>query len=390
MKRKDSVSSSISRGICDIMIYEGWHAKEDLTKFVERLAVIKNDPGFAGVVAMPTMKTRGNKKKPPNRTKFLPNPRQTSSFATDFSAKDPGRRPGTDDGQSKPLLEVQSCLCCSGSHKLASCLDFQNKDLQTRWDIVKRHRLCHVFMRPGNRRGSCESQKFCPCGSGKRHHRFLHNPPRRDIGDTDRGNKTREREQQPAENQPNSRNGEHRSTTELRSTVQYATAIELTKKKTMFLHVIPVKISSSDGKSITTYGLLDNGSRGTMISSDVAYELDLKSRKEVVSVSTHLQKEDEDIEVIEFELQSAGREGEAITAEEGLVSEKFNIAEKCLPGDIDRRSHPHLTDIEIPDVKLRKVAVLIGKDINDAHEVFEVRKSDKPDSQLQALRGPLS
>ena len=117
--------------------------------------------------------------------------------------------------------------------------------------------------------------------------------------------------------------------------------------------------------------------------SDVAKELDLKGRKEVVSVSTLLQQEDEEFEVVEFKLQSASGEGEVITVEEGLVTEK------CLPEDIDRRSHSHLVDIEVPAVKLKKVSVLIGKDVSKAHEVFEVRKSNKPDSQLQALRGPL-
>ena len=117
--------------------------------------------------------------------------------------------------------------------------------------------------------------------------------------------------------------------------------------------------------------------------SDVAKELDLKGRKEVVSVSTLLQQEDEEFEVVEFKLQSASGEGEVITVEEGLVTEK------CLPEDIDRRSHSHLVDIEIPAVKLKKVSVLIRKDVSKAHEVFEVRKSNKPDIQLQALRGPL-
>ena len=155
--------------------------------------------------------------------------------------------------------------------------------------------------------------------------------------------------------------------------MQYATVTEPTKKKTILLHVIPVRILSSDGKSITTYGLLDNGLRGTMISSEVAKELGLKGQKEMVSVSTLLQQEDEEFEVVEFKLQSASGVGEVITVEEGLVSEKFNIAEKCLPEDIDRRSHPLLADIEIPEVQLRKVTVLIGKDVSEAHEVFEVR-----------------
>ena len=117
--------------------------------------------------------------------------------------------------------------------------------------------------------------------------------------------------------------------------------------------------------------------------SDVAKELDLKGRKELVSVSTLLQQEDEEFEVVEFKLQSASGEGEVITVEEELVTEK------CLPEDIDRRSHSHLVDIEIPAVKLKKVSVLIRKDVSKAHEVFEVRKSNKPDIQLQALRGPL-
>ena len=37
---------------------------EDLAKFVKRQAAIKNDPGFAGVVVMPTKETRANKNCP--------------------------------------------------------------------------------------------------------------------------------------------------------------------------------------------------------------------------------------------------------------------------------------------------------------------------------------
>ena len=92
-----------------------------------------------------------------------------------------------------------------------------------------------------------------------------------------------------------------------------------------------------------------------MISSDVAKEFDLKGRKEVVPVSTFLQQEDEEFEVVQFKLQSASGQGEVITVEEGLVTEKINIAENCLSEDIDRRLHSHLVDIEIPAVKLRKV-----------------------------------
>ena len=170
--------------------------------------------------------------------------------------------------------------------------------------------------------------------------------------------------------------------------MRYATITEPTKKKTILVHVTPAKMLSSDGKFITTYGLLDNGSRGTMVSSEVAKELNLKGRTKMVSVSTLLQQQDEEFVVAAFKLQSEG-EGEVTVVEKGLVSEKFNIAEKCLPEDIDRGLHPHIADIQMPEVELRKVTVPIGKDVSEAHEVFECRKSRRLDSLLLSLRGPL-
>ena len=91
---------------------------EDHAKFVKRQAAIKNDPGFAGVVAMTTTETIANRKKPPNGTNDPPNPSRTSSFVTNVTVKDTGRRPGTGDRQSKPPPRVENCLCCSGSHEL--------------------------------------------------------------------------------------------------------------------------------------------------------------------------------------------------------------------------------------------------------------------------------
>ena len=50
---------------------------------------------------------------------------------------------------------------------------------------------------------------------------------------------------------------------------------------------------------------------------------------------------------------------------------------------------PHLKDIDILDVQVKAVSVLIGKDADYAHEVFEVRKPSSPDNHLKTLRGSL-
>ena len=117
-------------------------ALKDLAKFVKRQAAIKNDPGFAGVVAKPVTETRLNRKKPPNGTKDRPNPIRTSSYVTDVTGKDSGRRPRTGEGQSNRPPSVQNCVLLRISRT--------GLLLQTRWDFVKRHRLCHVCMRQGH------------------------------------------------------------------------------------------------------------------------------------------------------------------------------------------------------------------------------------------------
>ena len=152
---------------------------------------------------------------------------------------------------------------------------------------------------------------------------------------------------------------------------------------------MPAKVIGPSGSSLTTYALLDNASRGTIISKNIANSLGLKGPLQLVSVTTVVEKTREHFQLVRFELQSAEGTGEIIKVEEGLVSEKFNIPERCLPEDIDNSRYSHLKDIVIPEVQVEAVSVLIGKDVDYAHEVFEVRKPSSPDNRLRSLRGPL-
>ena len=169
---------------------------------------------------------------------------------------------------------------------------------------------------------------------------------------------------------------------------QYTTITEA-PSRTILVHVVPVKVIAPSGSSLTTYALLDNASRGTIISKNIANSLGLKGPPQLVTVNTVVEKTSEHFQLVRFELQSATGTGEIIKVEEGLVSEKFNIPERCLPEDIDNSRYPHLKDIEIPEVQVKAVSILIGKDVVYAHEVFEVRKPTSPDNRLKALRGPL-
>ena len=344
----------------------------DLAKFVKRQAAIKNDPGFV------------NDKRPERQTEsnIRPN-KQTSAFSTDVKTLRENDNPLNTERNTEKRSS-NHCPCCSGNHELTECEKFKADDIQARWEIVKQHKLCHACLKSGHMRARCKFKGFCKCGSDRRHHRLLHHPYKKNRSDVEQGPQP---EKQP-QRQPQAEGREVQQGDSLRTVEQYATATE-NLSKTVLLHVLPVKVIAPNGCVLTTYGLLDNASRGTIISSDVANTLGLKGRRKLVSVNTLMDKTNEEFQEVNFQLQSASSVGEIITVHEGLVSEKFNISERWLPRDIDTSLYPHLKGIRIPDVEIKKVSILIGKDVDHAHEVFEVRKPGTPHSQLRALRGPL-
>ena len=83
---------------------------------------------------------------------------------------------------------------------------------------------------------------------------------------------------------------------------QYATITEA-PSRTILLHVVPVKEIAPSGSSLTTYVLLDNASRGTIISKNFANTLGLKGPLQLVSVNTAVEKTRENFRLVRFELQ---------------------------------------------------------------------------------------
>ena len=73
---------------------------------------------------------------------------------------------------------------------------------------------------------------------------------------------------------------------------------------------MPVKVIAPSGSSLTTYALLNNASRGTVISKNIANSLGLKGTLQLVSVNTVVDKTSEHFQLVLFELQSATGTGE--------------------------------------------------------------------------------
>ncbi|CAB4020337.1 Hypothetical predicted protein [Paramuricea clavata] len=120
-----------------------------------------------------------------------------------------------------------------------------------------------------------------------------------------------------------------------------------------------------DGYSVTTYGLLDNASRGTIVDANLAKKLNVKTTKQSVAVTTVLGTQD-----CEFESE-------------------LNVNERVLPNEIDCERYQHLADITMHQVELKQVSIIIGEDVKGAHIVQEVRVSETPECELYATRTAL-
>ncbi|CAB4017463.1 Hypothetical predicted protein [Paramuricea clavata] len=95
------------------------------------------------------------------------------------------------------------------------------------------------------------------------------------------------------------------------------------KENHILLHVVPVKMLTKDGNSVTTYGLLNNASRGTIVDAELAEKLNVKGTKQSMAVTTVLGTQECEFESVFLLLQAAeaADSDPILEVSEGLVKE---------------------------------------------------------------------
>ena len=68
-------------------------------------------------------------------------------------------------------------------------------------------------------------------------------------------------------------------------------ATENNKRSFVLLKVVPVRVTAENGRTLTTYGMLDSAAVISMITSNVADKLELQGVPEKVSISTVTQRD---------------------------------------------------------------------------------------------------
>lgn len=146
---------------------------------------------------------------------------------------------------------------CHEPHRLENCQRFNNLTVDKRNELIKKRKLCFRCLKGGHRSVDCTQDKACPKeGCKYRHHVLLHGAPV--IWKGNRASRNHNRASYVTSN--------FRGSTSSHASYTY-------------LPIVPILVCAN-GKEVRTYGLLDSGSRVTLIREDVSKSLKLKGKWE--------------------------------------------------------------------------------------------------------------
>ena len=146
-----------------------------------------------------------------------------------------------------------------------------------------------------------------------------------------------------------------------------------TSKAKIALQVVPIEILSKEGRSVSTYTLLDTGSEETFLSKSISEKLGIQiDNYDTLAVCTLSGESAVRVGQVNVEVRAAcNREGRTVTMKNVKFVDNLNITATKAK---DSSGWPHLKDIVIPEVDETQVTMLIGANVPEAQVHEECRK----------------
>ena len=165
--------------------------------------------------------------------------------------------------------------------------------------------------------------------------------------------------------------------------VNYTTT-ESNRRNFVLLKVDPVRVTAENGRTLTTYGMLDSAAVSSMITSNIADKLQLQGVPEKVSINTVTQR-DQNLELckVKFQISSASQGSPSFPVYHALTVKSLNVSDRYCPSQLDLSPWPHLKGLQLPNtaVDVNKVSVLIGQDVPQVHMVLDSCWGDSPQTR---------
>ena len=261
---------------------------------------------------------------------------------------------------------------CTRSNPLYLCETFKLKPVNERIEFVKTKRICFNCINSVEHPArSCKSSVRCKAPEcGRPHHTLLHlSRPSHERNVVHQTNNVEAAEGPAVSLDPS--DGQNATP------IVCATATTVESSE-ILLQIIPLKIIGDNGRSITTYDLVDSGSDVTMIDPSLVDQLRIQGEASQLFLSTVNQREKREQAVkVNFKIASViDQDSREIAVRNAWAVKDLAIPLKHVLVRKRMGQLPHLRQVPFPEVVRSKVSVLIGTNVQDAFIPLEVRKGD--------------
>ena len=305
-----------------------------------------------------------------------------------------------------------ACAACKESHATWTCKEFRKLDINQRWVLAKREKLCYRCLGQGHRGSECRRTKVCGSdGCKDTHHWLLHTPARAAASGTktESGNHppsnsleisldkspgskpvtmftNRSVQDSPVVDDDSMETPKVAGVTEGEQPIVSFTTSGRGKVNNLALRTIPVLVQGRD-RELEINALLDDGSTTTYISSKVASELGLSGMEVPVTVTVLNGAERTFLSMpVEFELSSLDRQT-VLPVTAHTTNAKVVGGLKATDWSKAAKQWRHLQCVRFPALKSEDVDMLIGLDQVELHaSEAEVKGRDgEPVARLTPL-----
>ena len=249
----------------------GFPNLKDLVDFIERRAEAANDPVFGRIGET----TKSGRKYPRGGRQTL---HPVPSGAVDSKVMTMATQVGLSGSENPPTSNKHpnpstqkgvggKCYSCDSAHRIERCPDFISKSVKERMILARYKGLCLNCLRKGHFASQCQSSFRCK-QCQQPHHSLLHKTTedKNGAGVNLQGNPD-----------PKEQANVNATTTEpIAPTETTSHTYSMISQTKVALQVVPVKIMNNDGHSVTTYALLDTGSKKTFLSKTISDRLGLE------------------------------------------------------------------------------------------------------------------
>ena len=288
----------------------------------------------------------------------------------------------SDKQNSEEMLSLK-CICCSQNHPLWKCLKFKSMSIQNRWKFVTQSNLCYCCLGRNHVLKNCEKIRSCGIeGCKKLHNRLLHKNAELETSKDVFENKN---SQGFLKAEVVSAKENVTSNSDAKVPNQNQTTLIAQSSFAVAMRIVPIVLQHKKRK-LEVNALLDDCSTKTYINSDVAAELGLEGRRELMKVNVLNGKEEsfESQPVTMILKNLSGTIRQEITA---WTTEKVTGELEAIPWHKIKNKWKHLSTVPFPKISNRRVDMLIGLDYLELmHSIKEVSGSPgEPVARLTPL-----